>query len=105
MLRQTLTRGIRLQAGTTTVTPSLSSPRHYASGVSEPKGNATGLAPGTSDGMKPGKDNTSKEPAYKQDPTPNVEGGEGTEDHPAKRPAPQPEPTRGTGIKGKEEMG
>ena len=105
MLRQTLSKPIRTHIFAPTLTTSLASPRHYASSVAEPKGNATGLEPGTADGMKPGKDNTSKQPADKQDPTPNVEGGNGEDAHPAKRPAPQPEPTRSTGIKKKEEMG
>lgn len=70
-----------------------------------PKGNATGLNTDT-DGMKSGtKDNTSKTPVDQQGKTPNVEGGEGEDAHPAKQPDPQPEPTRSTGIKGKEEMG
>lgn len=69
------------------------------------RGNATGLNTDT-DGMKSGtKDNTSKTPVDQQGKTPNIQGGEGEDAHPAKRPEPQPEPTRSTGIKGKEEMG
>jgi len=105
MFRSSLTKATRAQkAYAPGLTSSTFSPR-YASGTDQPKGNATGLAPGTADGMKPGKDNISKEPVDKQDTTPNVEGGEGEDAHPAKRPAKQPEPTRSTGIKGKEEMG
>ena len=102
MLRYSLTRSIRVKAYVPSTLASNISPRYASSDSSEPKGNATGLAPGTADGMKPGTDNVGKEPAH---PTPNVEGGEGPDAHPAKRPAPQPEPTRSTGIKGKEEMG
>jgi hypothetical protein len=105
MLRSSLHRAVARANSHASALTSPASSLRYASGHSEPKGNATGLASETKDGMKPGKDNTSKEPAHTQDPTPNVEGGEGQEAHPATRPAPQPEPTRSTGIKRKEEMG
>ena len=70
-----------------------------------PKGNATGLDTNT-DGMKTGnKDYTNnKTPVDQQKPTPDVGGGD-PDVHPAKQPEAQPEPTRSTGIKGKEEMG
>jgi hypothetical protein len=105
MLR--LPRTIRSQTFTSVLRAFSTTPRQAVSAPGPkdgPKGNATGLDTNT-DGMKPGNDNTSKTPVDQQAKTPNIEGGEGKDAHPAKQPEAQPEPTRSTGIKGKEEMG